>query len=249
MGRQKTREEFIIQAIKTHDNKYDYSKTIYINTATKIIIICPIHGEFFQRPNDHISGGYGCPLCAIDLISKTNNKTAKEKYFNSVAKVHNNKYDYSKAVYTKAREKIIIICPEHGEFSQLASIHLLGRGCSKCKESKGERSIREWLIANNINFNQEHRFDDCKNESYLPFDFYLPEHNCCIEFDGIQHFKPHSFNHSDQTIETKRANLTFTRLKDAIKNEYCKEKGIRLIRIPYTQLKNVPKILDLKGFL
>lgn len=105
-----------------------------------------------------------------------------------------------------------------------------GRSAScGCLEGKsiGERLIKTILTNNNINFIQQKRFDDCKHVLTLPFDFYLPEYNICIEFDGIQHFQPVEFFGGEDEFEKLKIN-------DVIKTEYCKLNNINLIRLPYT---------------
>ncbi len=112
-----------------------------------------------------------------------------------------------------------------------------GFACSICSESKGEKIIRLYLEKNNINFKQEHRFKDCKHKNLLRFDFYIPNYNLCIEFDGEQHYK--AFNHFGGEERFKD-----TKNKDKIKNNYCKENEINLLRIPYYEIENAEKILD-----
>ncbi len=120
-------EEFINKANKVHNGKYDYSKVEYVNAKTKICIICPEHGEFWQTPNNHLSGK-GCALCAnenkLHLYNKSN-----DKFISEAQMIHNGKYDYSKVEYVNAKTKICIICPEHGEFWQTPHNHLQGQGC------------------------------------------------------------------------------------------------------------------------
>lgn len=97
--------------------------------------------------------------------------------------------------------------------------------CQKCskKQSSYEQKTEEWLVANGAVFYKQYRFDDCKDRRALPFDFYLPSQNICIEVDGEQHCSEHSMYYSDTTIR-----------HDGIKDEYCKKNGIRLIRIPFS---------------
>jgi hypothetical protein len=122
--------EFIKKATKIHGDKYDYSKIEYINSMTKIIIICSEHEEFEQTPSQHLSG-HGCNKCAIEIsIEKRKSNTAE--FIKKATKIHGNKYDYSKVEYNKSQEQIIIICKEHGEFLQQPCSHLSGCGCKKC---------------------------------------------------------------------------------------------------------------------
>lgn len=130
-----TQEEFIKQSQEIHNNKYLYDKVIYVNKTTKVIITCPIHGDFEQLPKEHLKGR-GCNKCAVEYRNK-NNTSSLDKFIEKAHKVHGNKYDYSKAIYTKAKEPILIICPIHGEFWQRPQDHYLkGCGCPKCKVDK-----------------------------------------------------------------------------------------------------------------
>ena len=131
--KKKTTIEFIEEAKKIHNNKYDYSKVEYINKRTKVCIICPEHGEFWQRPTDHLQGS-GCYYCGRKKC--TGKKVTTDSFIETAKKIHGDKYDYSKVEYSNSKEKICIICPEHGEFYQLPTAHLQGQGCPKCKKYK-----------------------------------------------------------------------------------------------------------------
>ena len=132
MAKKKTREEFIELSNKKHNNKYDYSKIKYINNKTKVCIICPKHGEFWQTPHDHLRGK-GCPECG--KIKRAQERAmSTEEFIKKAKQIHGDKYDYS-TVDMNNREKngkIKIICPKHGEFEQLPNSHLQGYGCPKC---------------------------------------------------------------------------------------------------------------------
>ena len=123
-------KEFIEKAKTVHKNKYDYSKVEYINNRTKVCIICPEHGEFWQTPGHHLCGN-NCPKCAHQSYKHTT-----ESFINEARKVHGNKYDYSKVEYINAHTNVCIVCPEHGEFWQLPTNHLRGKGCPRCKAAK-----------------------------------------------------------------------------------------------------------------
>ena len=123
-----------------HGDKYDYSKIEYKNNYTKVCIICPIHGEFWQLPNNHLAGR-GCPMCAgfktqISGCVLRHKKMTTEEFIKKSQKIHENKYDYSKTEYKGIYEKICYICPEHGEIWQLPNNHLQGHGCYKCAKEK-----------------------------------------------------------------------------------------------------------------
>jgi len=121
-----TTKDFIVNSIKVHNDKYDYSKVIYKNAKTKVEIICNKHGSFWQTPNDHTGkNATGCPKCSGNIADLS---TFKMK----ASKIHNNYYDYSKSVYTTAKNDIVIVCPTHGEFQQSPNNHLSGNGCTAC---------------------------------------------------------------------------------------------------------------------
>ena len=133
-------EEFVIKSKGVHGDKYYYNNVEYIDSRTKVCIICPEHGEFWQTPNSHLRGS-GCPKCATKNRSliKTNNT---DNFINKAKSIHKNRYDYSKTKYVNSKTKVCIICPEHGEFWQLPSSHLIGCGCSECGKSISHKSSR-----------------------------------------------------------------------------------------------------------
>lgn len=230
MGKKLTTEQFIARAISKHGDRYTYDKCIYVDNYTSVIITCPEHGDFTQTPNKHIRGR-GCREC-------TNNRTfTTEEFITKAESVHGNRYDYSESVYTRTRDKIDIICKIHGKFSQLARHHVEGRGCPKCNNSKGEDSIMIFLNENNISYIREKIFNECKHERVLPFDFYLPDHNLCIEYDGEHHYNTYKhFGGEDR--------LHLTQHRDSIKTQYCIDNNIQLLRIPYWDFNNIKEILE-----
>lgn len=137
-----TVEKFIKKAKKVHGDKYDYSNVEYKDSATKVCIVCPTHGKFYQKPCIHLQGS-GCPKCGKPV------KLTIENFIEKAKKVHGNKYDYSKVEYKNSKGKVCIICADHGKFYQIPSEHLRGRGCSKCANktvSDIKRSTREDFI-------------------------------------------------------------------------------------------------------
>jgi len=234
-GRYRTTEDFIKLAAKKHDSKFDYSDTVYSGANKKIKIICPTHGTFFQKALLHLNSLIGCPKCA-----KNTEKTTEE-FVNSANKVHNYKYIYTKTNYKKSYENVIIICPVHGEFQQTPSNHTNNKqGCPHCKTSKGENEVKNLLIVNNIDFKQQYKFKDCKYKLPLPFDFYLPDRNICVEYDGEQHFRAAKLFGGEKAFES-------CKIKDQIKTDYCLKNNIPLIRIRYDE--NIEDVLSQKLML
>jgi len=129
----RTVEDFIAEARKVHGNKYDYSKVKYVNSATKVCIICPEHGEFWQTPSNHLNG-VECLKCSVIHVHNKQ-KSTTEDFITKAKEVHGDKYDYSKVNYVNSKTKVCIICSEHGEFWQTPLNHLYGQGCPKCSGS------------------------------------------------------------------------------------------------------------------
>ena len=224
----------LIDFISIHGSKYDYSKFIYNGVNKKSIIICKKHGEFKQHYNAHYKRKEGCKQCSLDII-RANMTNNFEYYKDKILEVHGKTYDYSKFIYVSKNKKSIIICKKHGEFKQSLNVHVdMKHGCPICRSSKGELKIREYLINSDIIFEQEKRFDGL---GLKRFDFYLPKLNLCIEFDGEQHFKSFKFFGGDD-------GLMKTQLSDKIKNSYCENNHIKLLRISYKEFCNINKILE-----
>jgi hypothetical protein len=125
-------ETFLKQAKEIHENKYNYSKVEWKNTTTKITIICPIHGEFTQIPQNHIRLKCGCRKCGREITKSKVNKYDTAFFKSNSIKVHGERYDYSKTQCFNATDKVEITCYVHGPFKQIANQHLNGHGCPKC---------------------------------------------------------------------------------------------------------------------
>lgn len=212
MSRRKTTEEFIQDAIKVHGEKFDYSKVDYKNNYTKVCIICPKHGEFFQKPNDHLCGK-GCPKCY------GRNKTTEEWISEAKLVYPEGKYTFEKTKYVNARSKLIVTCVEHGEFLTSAHDFLRGHGCPVCNEYKLEREIRKFLIENNVNFESQKRFSWLGSQS---LDFYLPDYKICIECQGEEHFM-------DKEFFNKRETLSDRINRDKRKKNLCQINDIEVV--------------------
>ena len=217
---QLSEDEFIRRANLVHNNKYDYSKVNYINYHTKICIICPIHGEFWQEPANHLCGK-GCRKCSRNSY---NYKT--DEWILLAKQVHGNKYDYSKVSYKNSSTKVCIICPKHGEFLQEPNNHLIGQGCPKCKESKLEYNTKKILEENKIEYEYQKKFKWLGRQT---LDFYLPRYNIAIECQGDQHYKPVDFGGKGK--EWAKKLFEKTKKLDRIKLNKVKENNIRMLYI------------------
>lgn len=237
----------ISRFIKKHGNKYNYSKVDFLNIGIddKAIIVCPEHGEFEQQMFVHLS--CGCPKCG--RVSRIKKKTKKvDSFILKARNKHKELYDYSNINYVNLTTNIQIICRKHNYiFSITPKEHLntCYGGCKLCLKdshgSIGEMQIKKWLEDNSINFELEKTFDTCKIKHFLRFDFYLKDYNLLIEFDGEQHFKcmRWSKNKSKNIEKFKKV-----KKRDVFKNKWAKENNYNLLRIPYTNIKNIDKILN-----
>ena len=209
-----TTEDFILKARKVHGDKYDYSKVDYVNTKTKVCIICPKHGEFWQMPNSHLCGS-GCILCSYDKLHEIKSFN-KEEFIEKAKCIHGDKYDYSKVDYVNAKHKVCIICPTHGEFWQEAHLHTIGSQCPVCAEhsSKEETNlgnyIKELVGEDNVIFR------DRKILNGYEIDILIPEKKIGIEYNGL-------FWHTEENGKDKQYHLNKT--VEAAKH------GIHLIHI------------------
>ena len=202
---------------------YDLSKIKYINANTKVILVCPKHSDFTIKPTD-IYKFKGCKKCIKEEKLEKN----KIKFINTCNKLYDFYYDYSKFEYRGCNIESIIICKEHGEFKRDYNHHIRGEGCPRCKSSKGENLIRGYLLNNNIEFEEQKKFKDCVYKNQLRFDFYIPEINCCIEYNGKQHYESIELFGGDEALK-------YSQIRDNIKIEYCNKNNIKLFIIRYDE--------------
>lgn len=220
--------EFIEKSKKIHGNKFKYDLIVYNNCREKVKIICPKHGIFEQTPNNHLYNKQGCNQCSVDshkIYLLDLNRIEKLK------KIHNNKYNYIDININNGF--INIICPHHGLFIQYLYSHEYGHGCPKCNSSSIiKKLIKKYLDTKDIKYKMNHTFKQCRNKKVLRFDFFLIELNTVIEYNGEHHF-------------LKNKNIEYFKKNDEIKNNFCFDNNIELIRIPYYESSEVEGILTL----
>ena len=209
-----------------------------INNRTYIRYKCPDHGLKEMRIANY-NNYRGCSDCAIknlNVLFRLDSEEVEKRIENLGGKLHN-KEEY----INTAEENLIIDCPYCGD-PFTTSLNLFcqhgGQACPNCRntESIGEKKIRIYLEEHKIVFEQEKWFSNCRDINPLPFDFYLPNSNKIIEFDGRQHFEQSSLFYHTPFPEQKS--------HDEIKNKYCKDNNIELLRIPYWEINNINNILD-----
>lgn len=304
-----TPEDFIKRCKEVWGNKFTYEKTKYVNSDTKVVITCPIHGDFEIRPADFIRK-HGCPKCKGNKTSILNKKLhgdtledfinkakllydnlfdySKVIYVNSRIKVcihsnllnedflitpskflsgsilkkylglpryessslnleifiqrakllHGDKYDYSKVEFKNVKEKVCIICPEHGEFWKTPTDHLWNReGCPKCTQSKGELAVG--MALKSLNYEYCEQYPLIINNHKYKIDFCIIINNSLvfIEYNGQQHYKPVPIFGGEEAFKKQQE-------RDNLIREYCKENNIKLLEYPYTiPLIDIKKIL------
>lgn len=282
MPRALTRDSFIEKANSIFNGKYSYEKVNYVDYKTEVTITCPIHGDFKQRPSNHLKG-HGCPNCAKNgvrptleafrarfsdkminlsefeykratdagkcLCERCGNvwyttpmslmkgsgcpRCAKERrvmkrtsniddFIRKFQEKHGNNYDFSESKYVNAITKMAVICPSHGKFFMTPNDLLSGHGCPKCSSSRLESEVRKILSENNIDFEEQKRFEWLRLKKPLSLDFYLPNQNIAIECQGIQHYKAiERFGGEEELVRIKN--------RDFIKKELCEKQGITLV--------------------
>lgn len=208
----------------------------YINSSTPITHKCLIHNVEWKPIPISVLKGCGCPICHSERISDYKLKN-HEQYVAELQAVNPNIIVIGK--YIGANTSILHKCSVCGkEWNAFPGNTLKGFGCPSCNESKGEKAVRSWLEKNNIVFEQQKKFLDCRDKRPLPFDFYLPDYNAVIEYNGLQHYVAKDYFGGDAT-------LAYTQRHDKIKEEYCKKNNIGFLCIPYN--KNVDT--ELNNFL
>jgi hypothetical protein len=228
--------DFINRANIIHSKFYSYENAKYQTARIKLLVTCPIHGDFSITPDNHLRDK-GCHKCAKMIINR--HRTAKSKNFKEKARLyHNNFYTYENSIFNGVREKLLVTCPIHRDFSVTPDNHLRGRGCPSCNNSRGETKIENILIKLGVPFSKQIRFNDCKFKRALPFDFGVYNNNQklngLIEFQGKQHFKPVFIWNGNDGLKTIQE-------RDKIKMEYCMSHRIPLLELNYNESKTTEK--------
>ena len=240
-------DQFIEKANKIHHGKYDYSNVKYEKSNKKVSVICPIHGEFLVRPNDHLMGR-GCITCG-NLRKGQAKKDTLESFIVKARDVHGNKYDYSKVEYVNSKTKICITCPIHGEFWQSPDSHLQGVGCPSCGNniSMAENDIADFCSSILGEENIKHRDRNVLKNREL--DIYIPSKKIAIEYNGLiwhseKYGKDRNY-HLNKTEECKKLGI---KLIQIFEDEYINHKDIVFNKIAHIigEQKKLPKIMARK---
>ena len=231
-----TNDTFIFRAKMIHPN-FDFSKCNYINHKTHVTIICPIHGEFKISPLKLLKG-QGCAMCS------NNKKLTTEEFIERSKLIHGDLFYYNKCEYISTHKNVILTCKKcNSDFKVLPSNHLHQKhGCPYCNISKLENDMKQFLIEQNIQYEQQKRFKWLGTQS---LDFYLPKYNVAIECQGEQHFKSIDFFGGKEIL---KLNIE----RDERKKHLCEENDVKLlyfsnlgINYPYNVIENKEELLNI----
>ena len=233
-NKRKTTEQYKSEVYNLVENKISVLGE-YINCKTHVKMKCNECGNIFDMSPDHFLRGYRCPKCSYKKLGISRRRTTSE-ISEKLSSLGYELLESYKVSNTPLKIKHLK-CGTIFSTPPRSIIYNYG-GCPHCRMSKGENKIKEWLIANNIQFEAQARFNDCKYIRTLPFDFKILINNTTIliEYNGIQHYQP---NHFTRDL----AYFDIIKKRDKIKYDYCLENNIKLITIDYTNFDNIEKIL------
>ena len=221
-AKRKSHEQYVAELLLVNDQIV--VKGRYKNLKTPILHHCNIHNIDWMISPDCALSGHKCPKCSGGVL-KTH-----EQYVIDVQTI--NPDIAVGEQYINSTTPILHICKTCGNKWNARPYSILqGRGCPICRETIGERNVRQWLNSHSIDFIYQKTFNDCRDVNVLPFDFYLPQHNVCIEYNGQQHYEPVDFAGKGNEWATNQ--LISTQHHDKIKSDYCATNNIQLICIPY----------------
>lgn len=216
--------DYVKKYIESHG--YKLISKEYRNAKENLEVECP-KGHIYDVNYSNFKSGKRCPYC------NGKHKYTKEEmlsYFQSEG------YEVLSSEYEDTSSRLIVKC-NHGHIYDTTFLNFKnGKRCPECKNFKGELKVEEILKEYDIEFKKQYKFKNCKFKRHLPFDFYIPKYNLLIEYDGKQHYEiSEYFGGYEGFIDTK--------IRDTIKNIYCKEHRLELLRISYKDFKNIENIL------
>ena len=209
--RRTSQEDFILACRAVHGDRYGYDDLNYVTSQDKVTVICSTHKAFTVEAESHRLGT-GCPKCY--WAARQSDVLPFNLWLSRARKVHGDKYGYIEESYKGTSQQVRIVCPTHGEFSQLGNSHTAGSECPKCAAigSKGQRELTEYLRNAGLEVLTDHKLDDL---SRLEVDCYIPDKNLAIEYDGLKW-------HSTQCKSSGY---------HKVKRSLVERKGVSLIRI------------------
>lgn len=220
--------EYVKEYIESKGSKL--LSSTYTNANTKLEIEC-INGHIHHQTFSAFQRGTGC--CYCDNSSRKLTYEFVKEYIESFG------YKLLSDTYINTNSHLLVMCNKGHTYKVSFHNFKAGYRCPVCNGSKGEDMVGKVLKTMNLEHFAQYRFKDCRHKNTLPFDFYIPSLNACIEYDGQQHFEPVEYFGGMKSFKD-------TQLRDEIKNAYCRDKSIQLIRIPYFEFENIEDILKEK---
>lgn len=221
-----SQEDYLRSVKSIHGKKYKYNKIIYKGNRKIITVTCRIHGDF-EISARGFSDGAGCKECY-----KISRRKTQKQFIIDARAVHGNRFSYKNTKYIDKRHMVTVTCRTHGDFELLTGNHLQGGGCARCRISKGELTVKKYLDLHGIEYEQQYKIEGYRYQ----YDFYIPQINGIIEFDGEQHFMDMRFGWTHEEFG-RRKEIDIIKSVNAVENRY------RLLRISYNELDNVNYIL------
>lgn len=234
MRRRKTNEEFKKEVYKSVGDSYRVVGS-YVNFRTKIEMLHVECRRIWEIAPKEFLRGRRCRKCSYEKRMNARTKT-QDEYVRDVFELEQGQYRVL-GIYVNNSTKIYMSHVGCGNTWKTAPRDFLsGKRCPQCNFSKGEKAIQQFLENNKISFTPQSKFDECRNERLLPFDFYLPDYNTCIEYQGEQHFKAVKYFGGKKKLKQQKNN-------DNIKRQFCIDNKINLCEIKYTDFDNIETIL------
>ena len=232
--RMKSHEQFVSELCEV--NKYIEVLSEYSGAKNKVDCKCLIHNTKFSMAGEHLlRGETGCKEC-IDIKLHLGGLKTHEQFVDELSNTNANIEVVGK--YDGAKSKIEVRCLKCGHvWTPTASSLLCGYGCPSCKRSKGEEKIENYLINNNIEFEPQKKFSDLRNTLPLSYDFYLPEYNLLIEYQG-------QFHDGSTSMVLKEKYFDKQQVNDKLKKNYAKNNGYNFLEIWYYDFDNTESIID-----
>lgn len=216
----------------------------YKNDTDKTDFICKYGHVFSARPNK-IKRGEGCPVCKKRKLREHFLKD--ENWFKEKLEKANPSLELV-SEYQGIKYPVTCRCKICGHETTTCAdkFTTLQTGCRFCKLSIRESIIYTYLEEHNISFVPQKCFDDCRYKQLLPFDFYLPNYNICIEYQGEQHYKPVDFSYTptEESKQLSQKRFELGKKRDAIKKKYCEDNNIFLLEISYKKRNHLIEVLD-----
>ena len=206
----------------------------YVNSTTPITCRCTVDGHVWKGRIGHLFRGVGCPKCAGKVVTDDEFRQELAKVCPDIEPLE---------PYHGSKVKILCRCRVCGkEWLSSPNALLKRRGCSSCNFSIGESRVAAALDSRGVRYETQKVFDGCKYKQPLRFDFYLPEYNTVVEYDGQQHFYPVKF--PTMTEDDAKEHFQIVQIRDEIKNKYCAKNNIKMVRIPYTESDHIDIYID-----